>query len=62
MVIADPAQRQAIFDKLEDMYRADIPMITLFSGTRLSASRSNIEGYRSWALGTPRPWGVSIKR
>lgn len=62
MAIADPAQRQAIFDKLEDMYRADIPMITLFSGTRLSASRSNIEGYRSWALGTPRPWGVSIKR
>jgi peptide/nickel transport system substrate-binding protein len=61
MVTADPARRQALFDKLEALYRADVAMITIYSGVRTSAARSNVIGYESWALGSPRAWGVSFK-
>ncbi|TCR62505.1 peptide/nickel transport system substrate-binding protein [Bosea sp. BK604] len=62
MEIAEPAKRQAIFDKLEAMFRAEVPMIVLYSEVRTSAVRANISGYKSWAMGQPRAWGVSINR
>lgn len=60
METADPAKRQAIFDRLEAMFRADVPMIVLYSEVRTGAVRSNISGYKSWAMGQPRAWGVSV--
>lgn len=62
MEIADPAKRQAIFDRLEAMFREEVPMIVLYSEVRTSAVRSNVSGYKSWAMGQPRAWGVSIAR
>lgn len=61
MQIQDPAKRQVIFDKLEQLYRADIPMITLYSSIRTSAANPRVVGYASWPLGSPRAWGVSLK-
>jgi peptide/nickel transport system substrate-binding protein len=58
--ISDQAKRQAIFDKLEGMIRADVPIIPLYSGTRIGAVRSNVEGYKTWPVGYARMWGVSF--
>ncbi|GHC72993.1 ABC transporter substrate-binding protein [Limoniibacter endophyticus] len=58
--ITDKADRQAIFDKLEGMIRADLPIIPLYSGTRIGAVRSNVEGYKTWPVGYARLWGVSF--
>ncbi len=60
MKTSDPKERQGIFDKLEGMFRNDIPMIVLYSGTQTSAARSNVKGYEGWALGQPLLWGVSL--
>jgi peptide/nickel transport system substrate-binding protein len=61
MAIADPAARQPLFDRLEALYRADVPMITLYAGVRTSAARTGVDGYHGWALGSPLLWGVSLK-
>ncbi|MDR6293243.1 peptide/nickel transport system substrate-binding protein [Inquilinus ginsengisoli] len=61
METSDIAQRQALLDKLEALYRDDVAMITLYSGVRTGAARANVVGYKGWALGTPRAWGVSFK-
>ncbi|MBR9766627.1 MAG: ABC transporter substrate-binding protein [Rhodobacteraceae bacterium] len=60
MIESDPAQRQQLFDQLEEMFQADVPMIPLYSGNRISASRAAAEGYASWSVGSPRAWGVSL--
>lgn len=57
--ITDADERQALFDQIEAMFRADVPMLPLYSGTRLSAARKGIEGYVGWSFGSPRAWGVS---
>lgn len=59
MAVSDPAKRQEVFDKMEALFQEDIPMIPLYSGVRIGAMRQNIEGYESWALGSPRAWGVT---
>ncbi|MGF6175379.1 ABC transporter substrate-binding protein [Ensifer sp. 4252] len=59
-VISDPAKRQPIFDRLEDMIRADVPLVVLYSGTRIIAVRKGVEGFAIWPLGLPRAWGVSV--
>jgi peptide/nickel transport system substrate-binding protein len=62
MKASDPKERQPIFDKLEKLYREDIPMIVTYSSVQTSAVRSNVEGFKGWALGQPRAWGVSFKK
>ena len=57
---SDDKQRQALFDKLEGIIRADVPLIPLYSGTRIGAVRANVEGYQTWPVGYPRMWGVSF--
>ena len=61
MQVSGKPERQAIFDQMEEIFRADVPMIPLYAVFQTAAVRANIEGYRSWALGQPRAWGVSIK-
>jgi peptide/nickel transport system substrate-binding protein len=60
MLEADPAARQALFDELEAMFRADMPMVVLYSGAVVSAVRDTVQGYESWSVGSPRAWGVSL--
>jgi peptide/nickel transport system substrate-binding protein len=60
--VSDPAERQKYFDQLEGMLRADVPLIVLYSGSRTSATRTDIEGYQTWSVGQPRAWGVSIAK
>lgn len=57
---AKPA-RQAIFDRMETLFRADMPMIPLYAVFQTAVIRGNIVGFHGWALGQPRGWGVSIK-
>lgn len=61
MATSDTAKRQELLDQLEALYRQDVAMITLYSGVRTGAARANVVGYKGWALGSPRAWGVSFK-
>ena len=61
METTDRAQRQAIFDKLEAKMREDVPAIFMYSSVNTSAARSYVSGYKSWPLGIPRAWGVSMR-
>ncbi|MEQ1408952.1 ABC transporter substrate-binding protein [Neorhizobium sp. Rsf11] len=58
--VSDSEKRQVLFDKLEGMIRADVPLIPLYSGTRIGAVRANVDGYQTWPVGYPRMWGVSF--
>ncbi|WP_440408422.1 ABC transporter substrate-binding protein [Neorhizobium petrolearium] len=58
--VSDSEKRQVLFDKLEGMIRADVPLIPLYSGTRIGAVRANVDGYKTWPVGYPRMWGVSF--
>lgn len=61
MATTDRAQRQAMFDRLEAMLREDVPAIFMYSSVNTSAARAHVAGYRSWPLGSPRAWGVSLR-
>ena len=60
MVVADRARRQAIFDQLHGMFLADAPMLVLYNGVDISASGPRVKGYKGWAAGQPRLWGVTL--
>ncbi|TXR47092.1 ABC transporter substrate-binding protein [Phyllobacterium endophyticum] len=62
MVASDPKERQTLLDQIEKLFREDVAMIVTHSGVRTSAVRSNVVGYKGWALGTPRAWGVQLKK
>jgi peptide/nickel transport system substrate-binding protein len=59
MKVADRAERVKIFDRLEEMFRADVPMIVLYNGPDIAAYSAKLTGYEAWMAGTPRLWGVS---
>ena len=61
MQVSARPERQAVFDRLEALFRADVPMIPLYTVFQNAAVRSNVAGYKSWTLGQPRGWGVSLK-
>lgn len=61
MEIAEPEKRQPLLDAMERLFRADVPMIVTYSEMRISAARANVAGFKGWALGYPRAWGVSLK-
>ncbi|WP_291551265.1 ABC transporter substrate-binding protein [Bosea sp. (in: a-proteobacteria)] len=60
MVIADPAQRQAIFDDLHRRFLADMPMVMLYNGIAGGASGRRVAGYASSLTSLPRLWEVSV--
>ena len=60
MVIADPAQRQAIFDELHRRFLADMPMVMLYNGIAGGAMGRKVEGYVSSLTSLPRLWEVSV--
>ena len=61
MQVAAKPERQAIFDQMEALFRADVPMVPIYSVFQTAAVRADVVGYKNWALGQPRGWGVSIK-
>jgi peptide/nickel transport system substrate-binding protein len=61
MQVSAPAERQALFDQMETLFRADQPMIPLYSVFGTAAVRKTVVGYKNWSLGQPRAWGVSLK-
>lgn len=60
MVIADPAQRQPIFDELHRRFLADMPMVMLYNGIAGGAMGRKVEGYVSSLTSLPRLWEVSV--
>jgi peptide/nickel transport system substrate-binding protein len=61
MAVSDRAKRQAIFDQLLARFQADQPMIVLYNGLDSSATRKQVKGYKSFVIGVPRLWGVSLE-
>lgn len=59
--IADKAQRQALIDQMEAMFRTDVPMIAVYNPAAKGATRANVEGFEVWSLSQPRGWGVTLK-
>jgi peptide/nickel transport system substrate-binding protein len=60
--VTDPARRQAILDELHRRFIAEVPMIVLYNDPNIAAFRANVTGYRAWATGQPRFWGVRVQR
>lgn len=58
---ADPAQRQAAFDKLHALFLQQAPAVVLFNSARITALRSNVQGFQGWPAGQQRLWGVSLR-
>jgi len=58
MVVADPAKRQEIFDRMHAMMLEDVPMIVLFNPGDTNAMSRKIEGYQAWPLSRERLFGV----
>lgn len=61
MAISDRARRQQIFDELHRRMIADVPMIALYNDTDITVHAARLEGFKGWALGQPRLWGVRLK-
>jgi peptide/nickel transport system substrate-binding protein len=62
MSVPDAKERQPIFDQMEKLFREDVPMIVTYSAVQTSGVRANVVGFKGWALGQPRAWGVSFKK
>lgn len=59
-VVADKAERQAIFDKLHTMFTEDVPMLPMFNSTSTAVVAKNVQGYKAWVADKPRLWNVSV--
>ena len=60
MATSDPDRRKALFEAMHQMLLADVPLINLYNGSEIAASRANVSGYRGWPAGMPRLWGVRV--
>lgn len=57
----DLAKRQAIFDELQRLFEQDAPAVILYNSSRISATRSNVYGFKEWAANQQRFWDVGLK-
>jgi peptide/nickel transport system substrate-binding protein len=57
---ADPAQRQAIFDRLEHQFRDYVPAVEFYNSSRVAAVRSNVVGFSGWPSNQTRLWDVGF--
>lgn len=61
-LILEPRERQPLFDLAHRLMIADVPGLNLCNQYVIDATSSALEGYKAWAAGTPRLWGVRLKR
>lgn len=55
----DRQQRQALFDRLDGLFRQDVPAIALYNTRRVTALRGTVKGYRAWPAQSIRLWNVT---
>lgn len=55
---ADPAVRQALFDRLHRLMLEDVPLIVLFNMADVNAVSTTLDGFEPWPLSRERLWGV----
>jgi peptide/nickel transport system substrate-binding protein len=60
MAVADPAERQPIFDALHQRFLAAVPMVPLYNDPSFLAVRREVSGVRAWPMSTTRMWGVQL--
>lgn len=53
----DEALRDAMA-RLHELMLEDVPLIGLYNDSIIDLTRTSIHGYRPWAVGRPRLWGV----
>lgn len=58
----DPAERQEVFDAMEEAFRADAPAVIFYNTRRITAMRDTVRGYRMWPAQLTRLWNVSVER
>ena len=58
-LLADPAKRQALFDKLHALMLAQAPLAILYNGADAWAFRKRVHGFTVWE-GKPRAWETSV--
>jgi len=55
----DRQQRQALFDRLDGLFRQEVPAIVLYNTRRVTALRDTVKGYRAWPAQSIRLWNVT---
>jgi peptide/nickel transport system substrate-binding protein len=60
MATGDTERRTALFEAMHRKLLADVPLINLYNGAEIAASRTNVSGYKGWPAGHPRLWGVRL--
>ncbi len=48
--------------QLHALMQEDVPMVGLYNDEIIDLTRTTLNGYRPWAMGRPRLWGVSSTR
>lgn len=61
MAVSERAQRQAIFDELHRRIVDEVPIIVLYNGPEVAATRRNVVGFKGWPAGQPRLWNVRLQ-
>ncbi len=55
-------EQQPLYDKLNELFLADAPMLVWATGEATSAYSKKVKGYHAWVGRTPRFWNVSIDK
>ena len=53
-------QRQTLFDRLDGLFRQEVPAIVLYNTRRVTALRTTVKGYRAWPAQSIRLWNVTL--
>lgn len=59
-VEGDRARRMKMFDELHEMMLSDMPIIFLYNGISVWATRDRVENFRPWE-GKSRLWGMTVR-
>ncbi|MDJ1159129.1 ABC transporter substrate-binding protein [Chelatococcus sp. SYSU_G07232] len=59
-LVADEAERRAIFGELHRLMLADAPLVFLYNAVDTTAVARRVRGYAPWVASKPRLWEVSV--
>jgi peptide/nickel transport system substrate-binding protein len=59
-IVSDAVERRSLFEKVHELMLQDVPILNLYNSVVINATGPRIEGYRAWASGKPRLWGVRV--